>query len=76
VVASWPAGDLDDIEQRLRKQLRVTDVITRNTDGLTVLLPGCDEIDAANALRRARVSPISLRLATTASVLCGTARDQ
>jgi glycosyltransferase involved in cell wall biosynthesis len=74
-VASWSAGDLDDLEQRLRKELRVTDVVTRRTDGLTVLLTGCDEIDAASALRRAEVSPMSLRLATTASVLCGTARD-
>jgi hypothetical protein len=74
-VATWSSGDLDDLERRLRKELRVTDIISRDVDGLTVLLTGCDEIDAANALRRAQVAPVKLRLATTTSVLCGTARD-
>ena len=74
-VATWPSGDLDDVEQRLRKGLRVTDIIDRGTDGLRILLTGCDEIDAAKALRRAKVSPVGLCLATTTSVLCGTGRD-
>ena len=71
-VATWPPGDLDDVERRLRKGLRVTDTISRGTDGLRVLLTGCDEIGAAKALRRAQVSSAGLRLATTTWVLCGT----
>ena len=74
-VATWPPGDLDDVERRLQKGLRVTDTIRRDTDGLRVLLTGCDEIGAAKALRRAQVSPAGLRLATTTSVLCGGSRD-
>jgi hypothetical protein len=65
-VASWPSGDVDDVERRLRKALRVTD---------TMLLTGCDEIGAAKALRRAQVSPAVLRLATTGWVLSGSGED-
>lgn len=73
-VASWPSGQVDDdLEQRLRKGLRITDTITRGPDGgLSVLLAGCDEVDAARALRRVGVSPSRLRLATSPVVLCGT----
>jgi glycosyltransferase involved in cell wall biosynthesis len=70
-VASWPPGDLDDVERRLRKGLRVTDVISRDPSGLRVLLTGCDEVEAAQALERAQVSPEGLRLATSVEVLCG-----
>jgi glycosyltransferase involved in cell wall biosynthesis len=75
-VASWPPGDdLDDAEWRLRKGLRVTDIIRRGPNGLTALLTGCDEVGAARALWRAQVSPAGLRLATTTEVLCGTEED-
>jgi len=74
-VASWPPGDSDDMERRLRKGLRVTDTISRSTDGLRVLMTGCDEVGAARALRRAQVSPAGLQLATTTGVLCGTGED-
>jgi glycosyltransferase involved in cell wall biosynthesis len=74
-VAWWPSGDLDDVEQRLRKGLRLTDAIRRDENGLNVLLTGCDELDAAKALRRAQVSPARLRLATTSWVLSGTGED-
>ncbi len=74
-VASWPPGDLDDVEQRLRKGLRLTDTISRDANGLTVLLTGCDEVGAAGALQRAQVSPARLRLATTSWVLSGTGED-
>ena len=74
-VASWSSGDLDDLEQHLRKELRVTDVVTRTTEGLTVLLAGCDEVGAATALQRVPVPPARLRLATTADVLCGADGD-
>ena len=74
-VAWWPPGDVGDTEQRLRKALRVTDMISYDAGGLKVLLTGCDELGAATALRRARVSPAQLRLATTASVLCGRGED-
>jgi hypothetical protein len=74
-VASWPPGVLDDVEQRLRKGLRLTDDIRRDQNGLTVLLTGCDEVGAARALQRAQVSPARLRLATTSWVLSGTGED-
>jgi glycosyltransferase involved in cell wall biosynthesis len=74
-IASWPSGDLDDIEQRLRKGLRLTDIISRTNSGLTVLLTGCDEVGAAKALQRAQVSPAGLRLATTSWVLSGRGED-
>ncbi len=74
-VATWPPGDLDDVEQRLRKGLRLTDTISRDAAGLTVLLTGCDEVGAARALQRAQVSPARLRLATTSWVLSGTGED-
>jgi hypothetical protein len=74
-VATWPPGDLDDVEQLLRKGLRLTDTISRDAAGLTVLLTGCDEVGAARALQRAQVSPARLRLATTSWVLSGTGED-
>ena len=74
-LASWPPGDLDDVERRMRKGLRVTDTISRGPDGLRVLLTGCDEVGAAKALRRTQVSPAELRLATASWVLCGTGED-
>jgi glycosyltransferase involved in cell wall biosynthesis len=72
-VASWPPDQVDDdLERRLRKGLRVTDTITRRPDGgLSVLLVGCDEVDAVTTLRRAGVSPGRLHLATSPVVLCG-----
>jgi glycosyltransferase involved in cell wall biosynthesis len=75
-VASWPPGQIDDdTERRLRKALRVTDVISRGEYGLRVLLVGCDEVGAAAALQRVPVPPAKLRLATTADVLCGAGAD-
>jgi glycosyltransferase involved in cell wall biosynthesis len=74
-VAWWPPGDVDDVERRLRKALRVTDVISSGTDGLRVLLTGCDEVEAARALRRAQVSPAGLRLATSTEVLWGAGEE-
>jgi len=72
-VASWPMGgvDLDDVERRLRKSLRVTDIVSRGEVGLTTLLTGCDEVGASIALQRAHVAPATLGLATTTQVLCG-----
>jgi glycosyltransferase involved in cell wall biosynthesis len=74
-IASWPSGDLDDVEQRLRKGLRLTDTIIRDMSGLTAILAGCDEVGAARALERAQVSPSGLRLATTSWVLSGSGED-
>jgi glycosyltransferase involved in cell wall biosynthesis len=74
-VASWPPGDLDDVERRLRKALRVTDRISSGHDGLTVLLTGCDEVEAARALRRAQVLPARLRLSTSTEALCGAGEE-
>ncbi len=75
-VASWPPGQIDDdMERRLRKALRVTDLIARGEYGLRVLLVHCDELGAAAALARVPVPPATLRLATTADVLCGAGAD-
>ena len=53
----------------------MTDCLSRDEDGLRVLLTGCDEVGAARALRRAPVPPAAvLRLAST-PVLCGTGED-
>jgi hypothetical protein len=75
-VASWPPGQVDgDVERRLQKALRVTDLISKGPDGLRVLLVGCDEVGAARALERVPVQPSRLRLATTTQVLCGIGED-
>jgi glycosyltransferase involved in cell wall biosynthesis len=75
-VASWPPGQVDDdVERRLQKALRVTDLIISGADGLRVLLAGCDEFGAVRALERVPVPLGRLRLATTAQVLCGTGED-
>ena len=66
------AGDLDDLERRLRKGLRVTDAISRGADGLRVLLVGCDETGAAAALRRAQVSAGQATPGHHHRDLCGT----
>jgi glycosyltransferase involved in cell wall biosynthesis len=75
-VASWPASDADAVEGPLRRVLRVTDAVSRDEDGLRVLLTGCDEVGAAGALRRAGVPPAArLHLASTVQVLCGAGED-
>ncbi len=70
-VAAWLPEQAEEVEPLLRKELRVTDVITRNEAGLEVLLTGCDELGAARALERVAIQPRSLRLATTAEILRG-----
>lgn len=75
-VAWWPPGHVDeDVERSLRKALRVTDLIASGTDGLTVLLAGCDEVGAARALECVPVPPSRLCVATTTQVLCGLGRE-
>ena len=75
-VASWAPGQVDDdMERRLRKALRVTDLISGGPDGLRVVLPGCDEVGAARALERVPAPPGRLCLATTPQVLCGIGED-
>jgi hypothetical protein len=65
----------EDVERRLRKAVRVTDLITSGPDGLTVLLAGCDEVGAARALERVPLPPGRLCVATTTHVLCGAGWD-
>jgi glycosyltransferase involved in cell wall biosynthesis len=75
-IASWPPGQLDgDVERRLRKAVRVTDLISRSEQGLSILLTGCDEVEAAAVLRMVPIVPARLRLATTAEVLGGISMD-
>lgn len=70
-VAAWPPEQADEVESVLRKELRVTDMITRGEDRLRVLLTGCDELGATRALSRVAIPPHSLRLATTSEILRG-----
>jgi glycosyltransferase involved in cell wall biosynthesis len=74
-IASWPPTVAAETEELLRKALRLTDVIVRSGEGLTVMLHGCDELGAASALRRASAEPAQLRLATTTEVLCGLSEE-
>jgi glycosyltransferase involved in cell wall biosynthesis len=70
-VASWPSGVGEELVPILRKELRVTDVISSDDEGTKALLIGCDEVGAARALQRVPIPPTTLRLATTARVLSG-----
>ncbi len=75
-VAWWPPGEGAEVREVVEKALRITDVITSDQHGLSVMLMGCDELGAVQALRRVPVQPARLRLATTAEILCGTGEDQ
>lgn len=68
-VARWSPADGDRVVGLLQNALRVTDVITSDSDGVQALLSGCDEFGAARALRRVPIAPDSLRLATTSEIL-------
>jgi glycosyltransferase involved in cell wall biosynthesis len=70
-VASWPLGVSEELVPILRKELRVTDIISSDNEGTKALLVGCDEVGAAKALQRVPIPPTTLRLATTARVLSG-----
>ena len=74
-VASWPAEATAVMDGHLHRTLRLTDSLNVGEDGIRALLNGCDEVGAAQALRRARVPPSSLHLATTTQVLCGIGED-
>jgi len=74
-VAWWPPGDAEVVSELLRKALRITDMISHNEDGLTVLLSGCDEVGAVKAFQRVPIPPKRLRLATTTQALCGPGVD-
>jgi hypothetical protein len=69
-VAWWPPEDADAVEEPVRHGLRVTDVLRRDEDGITVLFTGCDEMTAARALERVPVPPAKLYLASSVQVLC------
>jgi glycosyltransferase involved in cell wall biosynthesis len=70
-VASWPPEVSEEVVPILRKELRVTDIISSDNEGTKALLIGCDEVGAAKALLRVPIPPTTLRLATTARVLSG-----
>jgi glycosyltransferase involved in cell wall biosynthesis len=70
-VASWPPEASPELVPLLRKELRVTDIISSDDEGTKALLIGCDEVGAARALQRVPIPPTTLRLATTARVLSG-----
>lgn len=74
-IASWPTEAMSVLDGNLHRTLRLTDALNLSEDGIRALLNGCDEVGAAQALRRTRVPPTSLHLATTTQVLCGTGED-
>lgn len=58
----------------LRAALRTTDEIVTEGGDVTVLLTGCDEVDATAVLTRLGVTPESLRLAARHDLLAGPGR--
>lgn len=70
-IALWPPEAGQDLEPKLRKTLRATDIITSDESGVGALLIGCDEVSALTALERAAIPAPTLRLATSRRVLSG-----
>jgi len=60
----------------LRAALRPTDEVVVDGDEATVLLAGCDEVDALAVLARLGATPDSLRLAGRHDVLAGPGRTE
>ncbi|MFG2640441.1 glycosyltransferase family 4 protein [Streptomyces sp. NPDC048370] len=73
VVMRFTARDAEETERALRRTLRGTDVWTRDGDGFRLLLHGCDEVRALEALRRLDVREATVTLAGGRDVLVGTA---
>jgi glycosyltransferase involved in cell wall biosynthesis len=73
--AWWPPDEAEAVADSLPKALRITDMISRSEDGVTVLLADCDEVGASLALQRVPISPARLRLATITQALCGPGGD-
>ncbi|MEU6881601.1 glycosyltransferase family 4 protein [Streptomyces sp. NPDC046712] len=71
VVTRFTAKDADATERALRRMLRETDDWSRDGDTFRLLLHGCDEVEALEALRRLDVREATLTLAAGRDVLVG-----
>ncbi|MFF4359264.1 glycosyltransferase family 4 protein [Streptomyces sp. NPDC001604] len=63
VISQFSAQNGDDVEHALNTVLRETDRWSRRGDSFRLLLHGCDELRAAQALRRLGVVEAAFRLA-------------
>ncbi|MCT4354024.1 glycosyltransferase family 4 protein [Streptomyces sp. Je 1-79] len=72
VVTRFTAPDAEATERALRGALRQTDVWNRDGDSFRLLLHGCDEVQALEALRRLDVREATVTLAGGRDVLVGT----
>ncbi|MEU9859994.1 glycosyltransferase family 4 protein [Streptomyces sp. NPDC047971] len=73
VVTRFTADDGDATERAVRRTLRETDDWNRDGDTFRLLLHGCDEVQALEALRRLDVREATLTLAAGRDVLVGAA---
>ena len=69
VVGSFRAVDADAMERALARSLRQTDTWSREGDAFRLLLHGCDEVRALDALSRIDVNEPELTLASRQDVL-------
>ncbi|MFC8275626.1 glycosyltransferase family 4 protein [Streptomyces sp. NPDC057271] len=72
VVTRFTARDAEATVRALRRALRQTDAWDRDGDSFRLLLHGCDEVQALEALRRLDVREATVSLAGGQDVLVGT----
>ncbi|MFG2334395.1 glycosyltransferase family 4 protein [Streptomyces sp. NPDC048604] len=75
VLSRFTVRDADSTERAVRRSLRQTDAWSRQGNTFRLLLHGCDELRALNALRRLDVHDATVTLASGRDVLVGTGRD-
>ncbi|MET9541737.1 glycosyltransferase family 4 protein [Streptomyces sp. NPDC006553] len=73
VITRFTSPDPETTERAVRRALRQTDAWQRNGDAFRLLLHGCDEVRALNALRRLDVAEADVVLANGHDVLLGAA---
>ncbi|WP_329287052.1 glycosyltransferase family 4 protein [Streptomyces sp. NBC_00691] len=73
VLTRFTSADPESTERAVRNSLRQTDAWHREGDAFRLLLHGCDEVRALNALSRLDVSEADIALANGHVVLLGTA---
>jgi hypothetical protein len=73
-VARLRGVDADVVRSALRSTDQVVEDGSDDTDGVAVLLVGCDEVDAHAVLARLGVTAVELRIAERHDLLAGPAR--
>ncbi|MFE0698879.1 glycosyltransferase family 4 protein [Streptomyces sp. NPDC058872] len=71
VITRFSSDDPDTTERAVRRSLRQTDAWRREGDAFRLLLHGCDEVRALNALHRLDVAEADVALADGHDVLLG-----